>query len=349
MTFAPVATGPVPVILVGAGFWGGEWLKSLPDATAVKLVGFVDQVPELLAAAVAEHGLVDVVTGSSLADVAAQTGAVAIINATPHDAHLPVTTEALSLGLHVLGEKPLASTLEQAFQLVRAADAAQLLFMVGQSRSYIDHLFAIKAAITSAPASLSQRFLGRAGEGTGFRHTMQSPLLTDMSIHHFDAARLVLGQEPVWVHCVESNPPYSWFAGAAVAQATFGMSDGTVYDYEGSWVELGKQTSWNAEWSISTSEGSIAWNGEDAAIATSADGDHPLSGTSAHGEYLVGAATAFAEALHSGTEPRGTARENVASLAMVHAALESSRTGARVDVAEFTRAAEERSLVAAAH
>jgi predicted dehydrogenase len=346
MSFVKVATSPVPVILVGAGFWGGEWLKALPGAPAVKLVGFVDQVPALLEAAVAEHAL-DVVTGSSIADVAEKTGAIAIINATPHDAHLPITLEALALGLHVLGEKPLASNLEQAFHLTRAAENADRLFMVGQSRSYIDHLYAMRSMISSAPASLSQRFLGRAGEGTGFRHTMQSPLLTDMSIHHFDAARLVLGQEALWVHCVESNPPWSWFAGAAVAQATFGMSDGTIYDYEGSWVELGKQTSWNAEWSISLADGSIAWNGEDAATFTTADGEVALSGSSAPGEYLVGAATAFAEALHAGSEPRGTARENIASLAMVHAALESSRTGERVDIPGFIAEAEARFLAAA--
>jgi len=340
MSFRLETAEPVPVVLVGAGFWGGEWLKSLPDASAVRLVGFVDAVPALLEAQVAAFEL-DVIVGTSLAEVAAASGAIGIINATPHDAHLPVTLEALNLGLHVLGEKPLASTLEQAFQLARAAEAADRLFMVGQSRSYIDHLFAMRDAVGGvAPASLSQRFLGRAGEGTGFRHTMQSPLLTDMSIHHFDSARLVLGQDPVWVHCVESNPAWSWFAGDAVAQATFGMSDGTIYDYQGSWVELGQGTSWNAEWSISTAAGSISWNGEDAAVQTTDNGAAPLVGTSEHGEYLVGSATAFADALHTGVDPRGIARENIMSLAMVHAAMQSSRTGQRVVISDLIVAAE---------
>lgn len=339
MSFATVAgSEPIPVILVGAGFWGGEWLKALPETAAVRLVGFVDAVPELLAARVEEFGL-DVVTGDSITAVAAETGALAIINATPHDAHVPVTLEALAAGLHVLGEKPLASTLEQAFELVDAAEEAGLLFMVSQSRGYIDPLFALRDAVADETVvSLNQYFAGRAGSpgDTGFRFIMASPLLTDMSIHHFDAARLVLGQDAAWVTCVESNPPWNWFDGAAIAHATFGMTDGTVFQYEGSWIALGEQTSWNAQWSLATSAGSLAWNGEDAATATHPDGTgSTLVGRSPHGEYLVGGATAFAEALRSGVEPRGLAAENVQSLAMVHAAMHSARTGERVDVQQF--------------
>ena len=343
MSFATITSdGPIPVILIGAGFWGGEWLKALPDAPAVRLVGFVDAVPGLLSSRVEEFGL-DVVTGTSLAEVAAATGAIAIINATPHSAHLQITLEALGLGLHVLGEKPLASSLAEAVQLETAAAASGLLFMVSQSRGYIDPLFALRDALAGhTPVSLSQRFAGHAGNpgDVGFRFTMESPLLTDMSIHHFDAARLVLGQDAVWVQCTESNPDWSWFDGAAVAHATFGMANGTVYQYEGSWVALGGQTSWNADWSVATSSGSLGWNGEDAATSVAPDGTvSTLQGTSPHGEYLVGGATAFADALRSGVEPRGIVSENIQSLAMVHAAMLSARTGERIDVQELIKTA----------
>ena len=39
---------------------------------------------------------------------------------------------------------------------------------------------------------------------------MDSPLLVDMSIHTFDAARYVTGADPVSVQCTEFNPAWSW-------------------------------------------------------------------------------------------------------------------------------------------
>ena len=51
----------------------------------------------------------------------------------------------------------------------------------------------------------------------GFREEMDSPLLVDMAIHTFDAARYVTGGDPVSVLCTEFNPPWSWYRGAASA------------------------------------------------------------------------------------------------------------------------------------
>ena len=64
---------------------------------------------------------------------------------------------------------------------------------------------------------------------TGFRNTMDHPLLVDMAIHTFDEARYLLSEaRPVLAYCQEFNPPNSWYKGDASAVAVFEMSDGSV-------------------------------------------------------------------------------------------------------------------------
>ena len=44
---------------------------------------------------------------------------------------------------------------------------------------------------------------------SGFRHTMDDPLLVEMSIHHFDLIRALLGRDPVDVAGASWNTPWS--------------------------------------------------------------------------------------------------------------------------------------------
>lgn len=58
-----------------------------------------------------------------------QAGIDALVVAIPDDLHYPVTMAALEAGLHVLCEKPLAFTVEQAQQMVARAEAAGVKHM----------------------------------------------------------------------------------------------------------------------------------------------------------------------------------------------------------------------------
>jgi len=54
----------------------------------------------------------------------------AVVVATPDDTHYPITMQALSAGLHVLCEKPMASTAQQAREMYEKAEAAHVRHMV---------------------------------------------------------------------------------------------------------------------------------------------------------------------------------------------------------------------------
>lgn len=308
------------VLVVGAGSMGRAWLRAVAGSPDVELAGVVDL--DLDAARAAAPG---VPVGTDVVELAARTGAAAVIDVTVPAAHHPVTTAALFAGLPVLGEKPVATTVTQALSLAAAAEVTGQLFMVSQSRRWNPQLFALRAGVAElgAAGTLTTQFF-RAPRFGGFREEMAHPLLVDMAIHAFDTARFLVG-EPVAAYCEAYNPPWSWFAGAAAATAVFEMAGGVRYTYDGSWCAPGPETSWNGVWRVSAEKGSAIWDGDTPPLIDGTALDVPPGP-----EGIEAALAAFVDAVRTGEVPMGEVHENVMSLAMVEAAVRSAETGARV-------------------
>jgi len=308
---------PLRVVVVGAGSMGRAWLAAIAAAPGVQLAGIVD-----LDLAAARAARPDVPVGTDVVELAAATGADAVINVTVPAAHHAVTTAALFAGLPVLGEKPVADTVAQALSLAAASEVTGKLFMVSQSRRWNPQLFRLREMVSQLGAigTVTTEFF-RAPRFGGFRDEMAYPLLVDMAIHPFDSVRFLLGTDPVSVFCESYNPSWSWFEGDAAATAIFEMADGARYVYTGSWCSPGPETSWNGSWRVSGANGTLFWDGENEPVGpVQATVTSDLSGIS-------GALRVFADALRTGERPMGEVHENVMSLAMVEAAIESSRMG----------------------
>ncbi|MDQ0383277.1 putative dehydrogenase [Streptomyces sp. DSM 42143] len=335
----PPGSGPLRVLVVGAGAMARLWLRAILASPDTELAGVVDLVPAAAETLVRRAGVPGVPTGHDLAALVAATRPDAVVDVTVPEAHLPVTLQALSLGLPVLGEKPVAATVPEALRLAAASEAAGELFMVSQSRRYHRHLaaFRVRARLLGRHGILTTDFF-RAPRFGGFRETMAQPLLLDMAIHAFDTARWFLDAEPVSVRCESYNPSWSWYAGDAAATAVFEMTGGTRYVYNGSWCSPGLETSWNGAWRLSGELGSVSWDGEHPPEAEFRDADAvPLveggNGLEACGpEGVAGALAEFVHALRTGVTPSGEVHGNVLSLAMVSAAVASAHTDRRVHI-----------------
>jgi predicted dehydrogenase len=312
------------VVLAGAGAMGRAWLAAIAADPAVELTGVVDL--DLDAARRAAPGLP---VGTDVVALAGRTGAQAVIDVTVPAAHHPVTTAALLAGLPVLGEKPAAETLAQALSLCAASEVSGQLFMVSQSRRWNPRLFRLRAMTgrLGGIVSAGTDFF-RAPHFGGFREQMAQPLLTDMAIHAFDAARFVLGAEPVEVTCRTWNPSWSWYAGDACAAAVFEMTGGARYVYHGSWCAPGAETSWNGVWRINGEHSTATWDGDHDPAGPAVD--EPASPY----DGIAGALRVFAGALAAGTTPMGEIHETVPSLAMVEAAVRSAGRGRPVPIGE---------------
>ncbi|KJQ53451.1 Gfo/Idh/MocA family protein [Microbacterium sp. SA39] len=339
-------TSPLRLVQVGAGGMGRAWLRTIAESPEVELVGLVDLDLDVARAALTDAGTPDVPVGRSAAEVADLVGADAIVNVTVPEAHLVVNEEALAAGYPVLCEKPAAPTVAAALIQAGMADLSGQLLMISQSRRYFAALRELRrqAEGLGSIGTVTTEFF-KAPHFGGFREDMAHVLLVDMAIHAFDAARYVIGAEPVSVYCEEYNPTWSWYAGAANAAAVFEFEGGIRYVYNGSWCSGGAETSWNGEWRVSAAEGTATWDGEHALIVHRPDAGDPVQvATDPIREEIAGSLEAFVHALRSGTEPENSIRANLRSLAMVEAAVASAESGSRVRIDDVLARARETAI-----
>ena len=328
-------------LIVGAGSMGRAWGRNLKECDRVQAVGWVDIRPNVAAQAAEELELSGVHTGADLGKALAETRPDFVVDVTVPEAHHDVTLTALAAGVPVLGEKPMASSMQEAREMVAASERAGKLYMVSQSRRYDARLHAYRALIAEHLGPLgiltSDFFIG--AHFGGFRDEMDHVLVLDMAIHTFDAARYLCDADPVSVYCEEYNPAWSWYRGDACANALFTMTGGIRYAYLGSWCAEGRPTSWEAEWRAVGPHGTAVWDGYGAPVADSvveSGGFHSRteSRTADVAEGvpggIAGSLRDFLHALETGSTPMGECHDNIKSLAMVFGAIESANTGQRV-------------------
>ena len=336
-------TNPFRAVLAGCGGISRTWLRSITRREDVKVVGLVDLVPEIIDERQKEFGLETVPAGSDLGAMIQDVGAEIVFDCTIPQAHPIVTITALDLGCHVLGEKPLAPSLDEARRMIEAAESNDRVYAVIQNRRYRDCIMQYREMVQSAAVGplttvTANFFLGP--HFGGFRDEMEHVLLIDMAIHTFDQARFITGCDPVSVYCREWNPVGSWYAHGAAAFCIFEMTGGVIFSYNGSWCAEGMNNSWNCDWRCVGQQGTALWDGEEVMAGetvVSSEGffraTAPLPVPPAPGlehELHAGVIDDFLISVRNGTEPQTICSDNVKSLAMMLGAVESAETGRRV-------------------
>ncbi len=140
---------PVKVILAGIGGYGESYVDALlnhAEGRGVELIAAADPCPERCTQldVLKQEG---VRLYPSLSDALEKESADLVINATPIHLHRPLTCEALSKGCHVLCEKPLAATIQEAYEMLEATHRAERLTAIGYQWSFSDAVQALKADI----------------------------------------------------------------------------------------------------------------------------------------------------------------------------------------------------------
>lgn len=270
-------------VLCGCGAMAKGWLRAIqstPEISgAIRIAGLVDLNENTARALAEEFALTDAVIGTDLRAVLAETKADILFDIVIPQARFAVVEAGLDAGCHVLSEKPLAASMEEAATLVELAKKAGKIHAVVQNRRFIAGIRRLRRALEDGvigdlTAIHCDFFLGP--HFGGFREEMKNVLLLDMAIHTFDAARFVANEKPLSVFCVEKNPAGSWYAHGASANAIFEFSNDVVFTYRGSWCAEGERTSWEARWRLIGSKGMILWDGEDNFSASVAGDDKGL-------------------------------------------------------------------------
>jgi predicted dehydrogenase len=325
------------------------WVKYALSREDAEIVALVDLYPEHAQAMAERHGL-SCEAYTSVEQAIQKSGANLVFDVTIPASHHAVATAAMSLGCDVMAEKPLAETLADCRDIIRVSDMTGRAHSVMQNRRFDVRIRALRGMIENGiigrPGYVGADFFLAPHFG-GFRETMDSPLLLDMAIHTFDQARLILGADPVSVYCQEFNPAGSWYGGQAAAVCIFEMSDGSVFCYRGSWCAEGAPTSWEAQWRVNGEKGTILWDGVGSPYAevvvqdgkegqfmrelTRVETEAPPQEKPFHESCLDEMFGALAAGRRSETD----CRDNLYSMAMVHGAIESSRTGRKIFISDL--------------
>ena len=181
--------------VVGYGYWGPNLVRNFSDLPTARVVSVCDRRPERLAVVERRYPGVRVTTDAAALIADPAVDAVAIV--TPVQHHFELAMLALRAGKHVLVEKPMASTSEQAARLIEEARLRSLVLMV-------DHTFVYTSAVAKLRELVRNGELGdvyyydsvRINLGL-FQHDVN--VLWDLAVHDLSIMDYVLGRQPTAV------------------------------------------------------------------------------------------------------------------------------------------------------
>ena len=195
--------------VVGAGSLGYHHVRILRDVPGAQLVGFYERDAERAATVSAELG---VPAATSLTDVLDRVDAVTIVVPTP--AHHAVAKAALERRKHVLIEKPIAVSLEEADELLALAQRAGVIVQTGHVERFNR---AIRAAL---PYVNSPRFIESNRLAPFNPRGSDVAVVLDLMIHDIDLVRTVIGSHVTSLEAV-GVPVLTPFVDIANARLTF--------------------------------------------------------------------------------------------------------------------------------
>ena len=137
------ADRPLRVGVVGVGVMGSNHARVFADVPGVKLVGVADPDPkrrDMVASALACAGHSDV-------DDLLLEGVDAVTIAAPTHLHQDLSLACIRRGVHVLVEKPIASSVQEGRAIIAAARRAGVTLMVGQVERFNPAVETVKEAI----------------------------------------------------------------------------------------------------------------------------------------------------------------------------------------------------------
>ena len=331
-------------ILTGLGGRGLYWLDNARRHPNIDVVAFVEPYQGSIDRAVNEHKVARDTIFASLDEAINNSDADFVLDVTPPAIHPEVAFKAFEAGLHVIGEKPLSDNFEIARKVAAAGQAAGLTHMITQnyrfgslprtSRRVLDE------GIIGKPGQCDIKFYMNWADNPG-SHYVTEPymLINDMMVHHFDLMRYVLNEDPISVQAKTWNPAWGWHAGDACHSITFEFASGLVATHVANGAAVGSRTTYNGDWRIEGDGGSLDWKNDKLSHShlhrtdKIVDAREIKQDKTAPGDQAM--LDEFFAAIADGRAPECNAQDNLKSLAMVFAAIQSAKENRKVQLSEL--------------
>ena len=356
---------PYKMIQVGTGGWGSTWCRThLPPNVRdglIEVVAAVDLNPDALRNAREGLGLRADQCYTDLQRAFDENPADFCTVVVPPAFHESVVDVALAHGLHVLSEKPIADSMAASVRIADKVKRAGVRMGVTMSHRFRQDITTLRAAIRSgrygALDYLVCRFTCECrsyGTWGNFRYEIPDPLMIEGAVHHLDLLVDMAASSPgarcQTLYAQTWQPSWGEFAGDAQALVTMQIEGGTRAFYEGAKTNAVGLNGWGEEYiraecseaTLILSHGQIELLDYDRMRA------HPrrregqgvevplLQQPKWANTWLV---EQFVRWLDGGEPMETNVEDNLQSVALVFAAVESSRSGQPVNVQEYLAAA----------
>lgn len=169
--------------VIGVGYLGRFHAQKYRELPGSELVAVVDSFPEAVAKVAAELGVLAV---ADYRELLGKVDAVSIVVPTP--LHFAVAEAFLASGVHVLVEKPITETLEQAQRLIDLAKQHHCVLQVGHLERFNPAIQAAAKVISTPRFIESHRLAPFKQRGTDVS------VVLDLMIHDIDLIQELVGQ-----------------------------------------------------------------------------------------------------------------------------------------------------------
>jgi myo-inositol 2-dehydrogenase/D-chiro-inositol 1-dehydrogenase len=184
--------------LLGAGRIGKVHAKAVGSNPDAKLVAVADAFDKAARDLAKQYGAVV----RTIDEIEAADDIDAVIICTPTDTHADLIERFARAGKAIFCEKPIDLDVKRVKQCLKTVDKTNAVLMVGFNRRFDPHFAAVRKAIDDGaigtvemvtitsrdPGAPPVDYIKRSGG-----------IFRDMTIHDFDMARFLLGEEPVSV------------------------------------------------------------------------------------------------------------------------------------------------------
>jgi predicted dehydrogenase len=300
----PDAGRPLRVGVVGVGVMGSNHARVLAGLSGVSLAGVADpdrNQAELVGRAL---GCPAVASVDALLDLKPD----AVTIAAPTDLHHQVALQCMARGVHVLVEKPIASTVEEGREIVAAARRAGVTLMVGHVERFNPAVEAVKAAVQGE--NILSIAITRVGP---FPPRMSKVgVVIDLAVHDIDLIRWFTDSE-----IVEVQPQLSSAVAERedIALLQFRTASGVLAHINTNWLTPFKARTVIVATRGKYIMGDLLTRQVTECFGFQPDGSYSMRHLSVgHSEPLRSELTAFVEAVRTGSPPPVTGEQGVASL-----------------------------------
>jgi len=345
------------VIQVGTGGFGEWWCrKFLPpnvDSGHIEVVAAVDVAPETHVNAIEGLGLPADKVYTDIEKAFSDNEADFCTIVVPPALHESIVDVALAHGLNILSEKPIADTMEGSLRIAEKVKRAGVKMGVTMSHRFDQDKTTLRGQLRNGGVGgidyVVMRFTCDARKYPAwgaFRHEIPDTLMVEGAVHHLDLLADMAGSKVYTLYASTWTPSWGEYRGDCQGLVTMTCENGTRLTYEGAKTNAVGLNSWGDEYVRAECENATLIM--DCRAIERFDHDREQEWVKTREGKGVGIPLIeqnkwsnawliekYVNWLEGGERMETNVEDNLQSVALIFAAIESSRTGMPVKVQEF--------------